>query len=123
MSGNQDYSPEELSVVQETLFERYNRVINVDLADAELRLDPESSTMTVCPTLYWQDGEVSFVVFKLAKFRYRCQFFYPNNEHYGTGREEYDDLVECVATLLRLQSDHAREKEGIKSGITGADLN
>ncbi len=67
-------------------------------------------------------GDVSFVVFKLDDSLYRCQFFYPGNEQYGTGREEYDDLDECVAVLLRVQSDHAREKMGVASGSTAADL-
>jgi hypothetical protein len=26
---------------------------------------------------------------------------------YGTGVEEYDDLSECVVTLLQVQADHA----------------
>ncbi len=122
MSQAEDYSPTEIAVVQETLFERYKRVVNVELADAELRLDPDSSTMTSCPTLFWQDEDVSFVVFKLGRFRYRSQFFYGPTEQFGTGREEYDDLGECLATLLRLQADHQRERAGIKSGSTGADL-
>lgn len=122
MSASEDFSSAELAVAQELLFERYKRVVNVELADAELRLDPESSTLTVCPTLFWQDREVSFVVFKLGRFRYRCQFFYDASEQYGTGRDEYDDLGECVATLLRLQADHQRERHGVASGSTGADL-
>jgi hypothetical protein len=32
---------------------------------------------------------------------------------YGTGIEEYDDLSECVVSLLQVQADHrARERSG-----------
>lgn len=122
MPDIKEFSSHELAVVQETLFERYKRVVDVELADAELRLDPESSTLTERPTLFWQDDGVSFVVFKLDRFRYRCQFFYGHGEQFGTGREEYDDIGECVAVLLRVQADHQRERAGVRSGATGADL-
>jgi hypothetical protein len=50
-----------------------------------------------------------FVVFQTGESRYRCQFFYTDADHYGTGRDEYDDLETCVLTLLQVQSDHERD--------------
>jgi hypothetical protein len=53
------------------------------------------------------------VVVKTGDRRYRCQFFYRIHQMYGTGIEEYDDLTECVVTLLQVQADHhAREHAG-----------
>ncbi len=46
------------------------------------------------------------MIFKVAENRYRNQFFYSVKDQFGTGREEYDDLGDCVITLLRVQADH-----------------
>jgi len=43
--------------------------------------------------------------------RFRCQFFYSVREQYGTGKAEYDDLLECVVALLKLQADHAAQRQ------------
>ncbi len=37
-----DFTNEELSAVNSTLFERYKKSIDIALADSELRLDPHS---------------------------------------------------------------------------------
>lgn len=47
---------------------------------------------------------------KTGERRYRCQFFYSVYEQYGTGISEFHDIGECVTTLLRVQSDHERDK-------------
>ncbi len=46
-----------------------------------------------------------FRVVKTAAERYRCQFFYWVHQMFGTGIEEYDNLTECVVTLLQIQVD------------------
>jgi hypothetical protein len=43
-------------------------------------------------------------------------------DHYGTGRDEYDDLEQCTLTLLRVQADHEKQSAGVASGATAADL-
>lgn len=122
MSGIRDFTEQEYGLVRDLVAERYKEEVEILPADSELRLDPESSEMTLCPTLFWSRGDVNFVVFKVGDSRYRTQFFYTPREQYGTGREDYDDLAECVTTVLRLQADHERERHGVKSGSTGADL-
>lgn len=42
----------------------------------------------------------------MADQRYRCQFFYSTHEQFGTGRDVYDNLGDCVTNLLQLQADH-----------------
>jgi hypothetical protein len=106
----------------EGLERRYGMQIPVELADSELRLGAADGEMTLCPTLYWACRGAQFVVFKVANGRFRCQFFYSDADHYGTGRDEYDDLETCVRTLLQVQADHERESEGASSGATAADL-
>ena len=63
-----------------------------------------------------------FIVCKVAADRYRCQFFYSEAEQYGTGRDEYDNLENCVMTLLQVQSDHERQFANVSSGATAANL-
>jgi hypothetical protein len=69
--------------------------------------------MTECPALFWQDGKANFVVIKVGEGHYRSQFYYRVHQQYGTGIEEYDDLTECIITLLQVQADHevVRQKE------------
>ncbi len=106
MASIPDFTQTEMWTVQRTLEERYGSPMSPELAESELRLDPHSSELTVCPTLYWQDGKAHFVIVKVGEGRYRCQFFYSVRHHYGTGIDEYDDLAECTVTLLQVQADH-----------------
>ncbi len=61
-------------------------------------------------------------MFKVADGRFRCRFFYADADHYGTGRDEYADLADCVKTLLRVQSDHERDGAGASLDATAADF-
>ncbi len=116
-----DFTDFELGMVERLVEQRYGEPVPVEVADSELRLDPGSDELSLCPTLYWTARGAHFVVFKVAESRYRCQFFYTDADHYGTGREEYDDLSDCVLTLLRVQSDHERAsaEESAKASAMG----
>ena len=92
-----------------------------DDLDSEIKLDQASAEITLCPTFYWEERGVEFVVFKVAADRYRSQFYYSIAEQYGTGRD-FHDLAECLTTTLRLQADHEKDRAGATSGKTGADL-
>ena len=117
-----DFTETEQHRVETLLWQRYKVHIAVELADSELLLNPADDEMTVCSTLYWTARGAHFVVFRVGEGRYRCQFFYADADHYGTGRDEYADLDDCVRTLLQVQSDHERESAGASSGATAADL-
>lgn len=101
-----DFDDHELEIVNTALKARYGYEVEIQRADSELRLDLNDRELTECPTLFWQVDKVSFVIFKIALERYRCQFFYSIREQYGTGIEEYTDLRNCVITLLQVQADH-----------------
>jgi len=117
-----DFTEAEQVLVASLLFRRYSKTVPVQLADSELQLDAASGKLTLCPTLYWSERGTQFVVFKVAADRFRCQFFYSVSEQYGTGRAEYDDLENCVITLLQVQSDHERQRAQAPSSATIADL-
>ena len=110
MASIPDFTDTELWVARSAINERYGKTVATDLADSELRLDRESTVLTLCPTLFWTERASSFVVFKVGESRYRCQFFYSAHEQYGTGREVYEDIGECVTHVLQLQADHERKR-------------
>ncbi|MBI3370540.1 MAG: hypothetical protein HY017_02120 [Betaproteobacteria bacterium] len=112
-------------VVESTLRERYGHRVATQLADTELRVQPDDETLTACPTLYWEERGAAFVIVKVADGRWRAMFFYPQDaieEQFGAGRPEYDDLLDCITSVLRAQADHEKERLGACSGTTGSDL-
>lgn len=117
-----DFTDAEHKLVSSSLFERYGKLVPLQLADSELQFDALSEELTLCPTLYWAERGAQFVVCKVAAERYRCQFFYSETEQYGTGHDEYNSLGDCVVTLLQVQSDHERQLANISSSATQADI-
>ncbi|MDH5649568.1 MAG: hypothetical protein OEY67_07910 [Gammaproteobacteria bacterium] len=114
MSPIPDFTETELWTVRTTLKERYDQDIDIELADAEIRLDPSSRTLTECPTIFWTARNANFVVFKISDSRYRCQFYYRGFQQYGTGNEIFDNIGQCVTVLLQVQADHERKEAGTK---------
>jgi len=117
-----DFTDAETGIVAAVLARRYGKPVPLEPAETELRLDPATDALTACPALYWSERGAHFVVCKIGAARYRCQFFYTDADHYGTGRDEYDDLSTCVRTLLQVQADHEKLSAGVSSGATAGDL-
>jgi hypothetical protein len=105
-----DFTDTELWVIRQAVSERYRKDIDLQRVDAELRLDPSDRELTLCPGMYWKEQGANFVIFKTGDPAYRCQFFYSVREQYGTGRDEYQDLGDCVMTLLQVQADHETKR-------------
>ncbi len=122
MSAIPEFTESELSSIREFLRQRFTETVEIQLADAELRLDANSNVVTECPTVFWKARDCNFVVFKSGSNEFRCQFFYNPSDQFGTGHSHYNSLDACVSALLQVQSDHEREKQGVTSGITGKDL-
>jgi len=106
-----DFADAERWCVETALLERYCRKVNVEPVDVELRLDPVIPQLTLCPALYWKEGDAACLITKVGDGRFRSQFFYSVREQYGTGQEEYDDLAQCVVTLLQKQADHEAKRQ------------
>jgi len=117
-----DFNSAERWVIESALKERYGHIVQVELADSELKLDPGAPVITTCPTVFWSERGCHFLIFKTGEDRYRSQFFYSEEEQYGTGRTEYDELAECVGLLLKLQADHEKQRQGVESGMTGGEI-
>lgn len=117
-----DFTEAEHKRVSAILFERYGKLVPIQLADSELQLGIDPADLSLCPAIYWNERGAHFIVCKVGEGRYRCQFFYSAAEQYGTGRDEYDNLDTCVRTLLQVQSDHERQLANVSSGATAATL-
>jgi hypothetical protein len=117
-----DFTAAERWVIESALRERYGHHVPIELADSELRLDPGAPVLTSCPAVFWSARGCQFLIFKTAEDRYRSQFFYSDEEHYGTGRLDYEELAECVGLLLKLQADHEKQRQGVQSGMTGGEI-
>jgi len=113
MAAIPDITETELWLIDTTLRERYGRKMAVEWGDAEIRLSPADRELTPCPICHWQVDECHFVVFKTGDRSYRCQFFYRLYQQYGTGRQEYDDLAECLVDLLQVQADYDARERGV----------
>jgi hypothetical protein len=115
-----DFTSAQQEHVANLLEQRYNKTVDLQLADSELPLDTETEELTTVPTLYWSERGAQFVVFKIDEARYRCLYFYSEAEQFGTGHEEYDDLEKCVISLLQVQADHERQLSSMTSASTTA---
>lgn len=109
-----DFTDTELWAVRTSLKERYGTEVEIQLADAEIRMDPSSRTLTTCPAIFWSERNANFVVFKIGDSHYRCQFFYRGFQQYGTGNELFDNISQCVTVLLQVQADHERAQANEK---------
>lgn len=112
MSTIPDINDTEKRIIRSCLDERWGKdSVDFQVVDVEARLDPSDRELTECPAVYWEQGKCHFVIIKTADNHYRTQFYYGNREQYGTGIHEYNDLGDCVLSLLRLQADHERDRQ------------
>ncbi len=111
MAQIQDFTDNEMWLIQTTLQERYGEDRELHLGDSEIRLHSADRHLTVCPVAIWEHKDCHFVVIKSGESRYRCMFYYRSFEQFGTGVDEFEDLAECVVTLLQTEADKARESE------------
>ncbi len=107
-----DISESETWVIRTTLIERYSEDMGLQFADSEIRLRPSDRELTACPVWYWEHRGCHFVIFKTGTRKYRSQFFYRAYQQYGTGVKEYNDIAECVVSLLQAQADHEATERG-----------
>jgi hypothetical protein len=105
-----DFTDAEIWTLEQTLRERWGNQHGIELqyADADIRLSPGDRDTTECPAVIWQYQGCNYVIFKSGFQKYRCQFFYRGYQQYGTGVHEYEDMGDCVISLLQVQADHLR---------------
>lgn len=101
-----DFTDAEFQLANQILLERYGRLVPLQIVEVGLQIDPAHTEPTPCPALYWEQLGAEFVIAKVGDQRFRCQFFYSENEIFGTGRDIYDSLGDCVTNVLQIQADH-----------------
>ena len=113
MSKIADFTKSEIWTVESTLKERWGKDngIELQLAETEIRIHMGDKETTDCPAIIWQYEGCNFIIFKTGVQNYRCQFFYRGYQQYGTGVHEYDDIGDCIISLLQVQSDQRRENQ------------
>ena len=118
-----DYSETEITAIEQTLQQRYRQDVEVHIADCEVQLDANSADVVERPALFWHALGCNFIIIKFEEERFEGRYFYDPSEHFGSGQQQYKDVVNCALALLRDQSDAVREAQGVTTGTTGADLN
>jgi hypothetical protein len=117
------FTESEISTIRNLLTQCYQKDVEIHLADSEVILSPDEQESKQYPTVFWHAREANFVVIKTGMLTYRTQFFYTPHDQYGTGNDEYSDLEMCVAAVLKMQSDHERERQETGSGTSDETLN
>ncbi|MEE9358163.1 hypothetical protein [Candidatus Vondammii sp. HM_W22] len=107
-----DITDSENWTIRTTLKERYKNDVELQIADAEIRLQASDRELSNCPVWVWKHGGCNFVIFKSGEHKYRCQFFYKSYRQYSTGVYEYTDVAECVVSLLQAQADFEAKEQG-----------
>jgi len=110
MTKISDFTQSEIWTIESTLKERWgkNNEVELQFADTEIRLHLGDKETTECPAVIWQHEGCNYIIFKSGIQSYRCQFFYKGYQQYGTGIHEYDDIGDCIISLLQVQSDQNR---------------
>ncbi|MGF1612325.1 MAG: hypothetical protein ACFCVA_00035 [Gammaproteobacteria bacterium] len=111
-----DFTDTELWLIRTTLKERYRSEVPLHLADTEISLTSGKDELTACPTVFWDHNRTSFVIIKTGERRYQCQFFGRDLEMLRPDKQEYDDVADCVVTLLQVQADHERRRSQRSEG-------
>lgn len=113
-----DFTETELWAVRSTLKERYGKEVEPQRTDTEVMLGGTDG-MAWCPALFWSAKAANFAIVKLGTKRFRAYFYYHPEYQLGTGIDSYDEIGDCVISVLQVESDHLR-KQKIKMDLQPA---
>lgn len=71
------------------------------------------------PAAVWEDTYYTFVIIKMTAFTYKNMFYFMRDKRFDTGVDQYNDLDECVDSLMKAQADFSLSKntKGLKVTI------
>jgi hypothetical protein len=110
MAAIPDFTEVEMRLVDVALRERYGRAVEVQGVETEIRLLPADRELTLCPALYWKEEGCAFVVSRTGADKFRSMFFWSVKDRFSTGKEEYDNLGDCLVTTLKMQEEAATRR-------------
>jgi hypothetical protein len=90
--------------------------------DAELQLNLLKEEFALCPSMMWKENGANFIVFKIGDERFRCLFYYNEATQFGTGKEVFDNLGDCVVTLLQVHTDQEEESRKVRNAMNSIDF-
>lgn len=100
-----NFTQSEIDATKKLVDERWkDKNITVHLADIDYTKE-EEETVQAYPALVWEDKNTTFIVLKMGMLTYKSFFYYLKNKRYDTGILEYNDLQECVTSLMQSQAD------------------
>ena len=112
-SRRSDLTETELWIGRTALKERHDRDIELQLADADVRISTADRELTFGPVLVWHsDDGCTSAIFRTGERDYRGQFFDKPYKQMDTGAPQYNELAECTGALLQAQADHVAEQRG-----------
>jgi hypothetical protein len=110
MAAFADFSPADLKLAHATVRERFGHDAEIQEVETEIRLSAADRELTVCPALFWTVDDCAFVVSRTGQAAYRAMFYYSVRERFATGKEEFDNLGDCLITLLKVQEEEAARR-------------
>lgn len=116
------FSARERNLVSQTLLERFGHVVALQPVDAELQLNLLKEEFALCPSIMWQENGANFIVFKTGDERFRCLFYFNEALLFGTGKDEFDNLGDCVITLLQVQSEQEEQSRKVRNAMNSIDF-
>ena len=110
MSSVPNITEAEQWAVETTLKERRpDRHIELQLADAGIKMYPQDRELTVCPAMFREANSTSFVIIKVTDRAFCSQFYHCDFQQYGTGKTHSDDITVNFVIMLQV---HANRKPG-----------
>lgn len=107
-----DFTETEKWTVQQALNERWaSNKVELQLADVDVRLRPGDRELSVCPALFWEVDGSNFVIIKIGRTTYKTQFYYKGRDQYGTAVPSFDNIHDCIVTVLQVHADLERDKK------------
>lgn len=116
------FSAREKHLISQTLLERFGHPVALQPVDAELQLNLLKEEFAFCPSIMWTESGANFIIFKTGDERYRCLFYYNEAMLFGTGKDEYNNLGDCVVTLLQVHSDQEEQSRKTRNAMNSIDF-
>jgi hypothetical protein len=99
-----DFTQSEVETIQKHVDDRWREKDHgVHLGDIEI--DGEEQAAAV-----WEHKHYTFIVVKVAAFKYRALFYFLRDKRFDAGVDEYNDLDECVDSIMKAQADFSLSK-------------
>lgn len=116
------FTARERNLISQTLLERFGHAVPLQAVDAELQLNLLKEEFAMCPSVMWKENGAHFIVFKTGDERFRCLFYYNEATQFATGQDEYDNLGDCVVSLLQVHTDQEEESRKIRNAFNAVDF-